>query len=218
MNAHVVQARKETDRQGQEITAASSSLLASIMEHQEQVGVTIDNLSQQISKSKEYVDSKCSTILGEIRVFKQHSSAEISRLSATVGDLQAKIVTGTSDNISPAVPVRVDVRSEVVQQVDSAINRSESSNALPSMPGANGVNGCSTSACNDVNSVINQPTNSCSYANVNATSELHAKSAELCELTLPTFSDSTKQVPLHFIRDLDQYFKLRHLTNYAYLW
>jgi len=45
MNAHVVQARKETDRQGQEITAASSSLLASIKEHKEQVGVTIDNFS-----------------------------------------------------------------------------------------------------------------------------------------------------------------------------
>jgi len=169
MNAHVVQARKETDRQGQEITAATSSLLASIKEHQEQVGVTIDNLSQQTSKSKEYVDSKCSTISGEIQDFKQHSSAEISRLSAKVGDLQAKLVTGPSDSISPAVPVRVDVRSEVVQQVDSAINRSESSNALPSVPGANGVNGCSKTVCNDVNSVMNQPTNSCSCGNVNAT-------------------------------------------------
>ena len=39
MNAHVIQARKETDGQGQEITAASSSLLASIREHKEQVGV-----------------------------------------------------------------------------------------------------------------------------------------------------------------------------------
>ena len=87
----------------------------------------------------------------------------------------------------------------MVQQVDSAINRPGSSNALPSVPGANGVNGCSTSVCNDVNSVINQPTNSCSYGNVNVTSELHAKSAELCELTFPTFSDSTKQVSLHFI-------------------
>jgi len=100
-------------------------------------------------------------------------------------------VTGTLDSISPTVPVRVDVRSEVVQQVDNAIDRPGSSNALRSVPGANGVNGCSTSVCNDVNSVINQPTNSCSYGNVNATSELHAKSAELCELSLPTFSDST---------------------------
>ena len=45
------------------------------------------------------------------------------------------------------------------------------------------------------------------------TSELHTKSAEFCELTSPAFSNSTKQVPLHFIRDLDQYFNLRQTTD-----
>jgi hypothetical protein len=155
------------------------------------VGVTIDNLNHQISKSKEYVDSNFSTISEEILDIKQHSSAEISRLNATLGDLQAKLVTGTSDSTSPAVPVKVDVRSEAVQQVDSVTNTVGSNNALPSVPGANGMNVYSTSVCNDVNSVINQPTNSCSYGNVNATSELHARSAELGELTLPTFSDCT---------------------------
>ena len=63
------------------------------------------------------MDSKFSTILGEIRDIKQHSSAEISRLGATLADLQAKLMTGTSESISPAVPIRVEVRSEVVQQV-----------------------------------------------------------------------------------------------------
>ena len=218
MNAHVVQARKETDRQGQEITAASSSLLASIREHKEQVGVTIENLSHEISKSKEGVDSKLSTVSAEIQDIKEHSAAEISKLSATLGDLQAKLVAGTSDHTSLAVPVRSDVRTEAVQQVDSVINTAGSNNTFPSVPGENGVNGFSRSVCNDVNSVINQLTNSCSCGYVNVTPELHAKSAELCELTLPTFSDSIKQVPIHFIRDLDQYSKLRHLTNYAYLW
>jgi hypothetical protein len=45
MNAHVVQSRKKTDRQGQRITGASISLLASIKEHKEQVGVTIDKFN-----------------------------------------------------------------------------------------------------------------------------------------------------------------------------
>ena len=53
MNAHVVLTRKETDRQGQETTAASISLLASIKEHKEQMGVTVENLNREISKSKE---------------------------------------------------------------------------------------------------------------------------------------------------------------------
>jgi hypothetical protein len=91
VNAHVVQTRKETDRQGQEITAASSSLLASIMEHKEQVGVTIYNLCQEVSKSKEYTDSKFSTVSRDIQDIKQHSTAEISKLSSTLGVLQAKL-------------------------------------------------------------------------------------------------------------------------------
>ena len=122
-------------------------------------------------------------------------------------------MTGTSDRTSPAVPFRVDVRSEAVQQVDRVINTAGSNNALPSEPGAKVANGCSKSVCNYVNSVINQPTNSCRYENVKAASELQAKSAELCALTLPSFSDSTKQVPTHFIRDLDQYFNLRQAPD-----
>ena len=122
-------------------------------------------------------------------------------------------MTGTSDSTSPAVPIRVDVRSEEVQQVDGVTNTAGSNNALHSVHGVNGVSGCSTSVSYDVNSVINQPNNSCSYGNINATSELHAKSAELCELTLHTFSDSAKQVPLFFIKDLDQYFYLRQTPD-----
>jgi hypothetical protein len=45
MNAHVVQVKKETDRQGQEMTVVSSSLLSSIQEHKEQMVVTIESLS-----------------------------------------------------------------------------------------------------------------------------------------------------------------------------
>jgi hypothetical protein len=52
-------------RQGQEITAASSSLLASIREHKEMMAVATDNLSQEISKSKDYADSKFSTVSEE---------------------------------------------------------------------------------------------------------------------------------------------------------
>jgi hypothetical protein len=67
INAHVVQTRKEIDKQGQDITAATSSLLASIKEHKEQMGVTIDNFSQEISKSKDYTDDKLSVVLKDIQ-------------------------------------------------------------------------------------------------------------------------------------------------------
>ena len=84
MNAHVVQSRKETDRQGQQITASSCSLLSSIKEHKERVGVTmtnlisitIDNLSQQISKSKKYVVTSAIQFEGKVQCNKRHASAE----------------------------------------------------------------------------------------------------------------------------------------------
>jgi hypothetical protein len=60
ISAHVVQTGKEIDRQGQELTAASNSLPAGIEEHNEQMGVTIDNVSQDISKSKKYTYSNIS--------------------------------------------------------------------------------------------------------------------------------------------------------------
>jgi len=104
-----------------------------------------------------------------------------------------------------------------VQREDSVLNTAGSYNTLSSVHGPNAVNGCSTSVRNDVKRVIKQPTNSCSYGNVNVTSKLHAKSAGICDLTLPVFSDSTKQVPLQFFRHLDHYFNLRHLKHYAYL-
>jgi hypothetical protein len=58
ISAHVVLTGKEIDRLGQELTAASNSLLAGIEEHREQTEVTIHNLSQEISKLKVYTKSK----------------------------------------------------------------------------------------------------------------------------------------------------------------
>jgi len=116
-------------------------LLANIKEHKEQMGVTVENLNREINKSKEYVDSKFSKISEDIRDIKQHSSVEISGLGATLADLQAKLITGTSDSTSPAVPNRVNVRLEVMQQVDGVTDTAGSNNAIPSVHGVNGVIG-----------------------------------------------------------------------------
>jgi len=67
-----------------------------------------------------------------------------------------------------------------------------------------GVNTCNASVCNvSVNNVPNIP------RNVNAGSGLYANNTDLRKLTLPTFTDSISQVPLHFIQNLDQYFSLK---------
>ena len=210
INAHEVQAKKVTDRQGQEITKVSSSMLASINEHKEQIGLTVE---REINKSKECTDNKFGAISREIRDIKQNSAAEIAKLGASLDELRAKLVAGTQYGAPPDSPARADVGTEVVQQIDKATCAEGSNNTCSSVHGVNDMDGCGTSVSSNVNGVINQSKNLCNYGNVNAVSELHAKGAELCELTLPTFSDSAKQVPLHFIRDLDQYFNLRRTPD-----
>ena len=118
-------------------------MLASIREHKEHIGVTIDNLSQDISKSKAHVYSKFRTVSGEVQDVRQHSACEISRLSVTLGDVQAKLVTRKADHSSPAVSV--NALSGQSGAAGTAISRADSNNTVPSMHGPNCVNGCSTS-------------------------------------------------------------------------
>jgi len=46
---------------------------------------------------------------------------------------------------------------------------------------------------------------------------VQSKIVDLSEVTLPSFTNSSKQVPLHFIRDLDFYFKLKQTPNHLKL-
>jgi hypothetical protein len=50
VNAHIVQTRKELDKQGQEIKS-SSTVLASISEHKAETKSTVANLRQEINQS-----------------------------------------------------------------------------------------------------------------------------------------------------------------------
>jgi hypothetical protein len=49
------------------------------------------------------------------------------------------------------------------------------------------------------------------------TSEERNRSVDLNELTLPMFTDSSKQVSLHFICDLDLYFRLKQTPDHPKL-
>ena len=71
---------------------------------------------------------------------------------------------------------------------------------------------CDMTTCSDGANVPNASVSSCNN-NLNVGSGLYANNTNLGELTLPIFMDSTSQVPLHFIRDLDQYFSLKRMPD-----
>jgi hypothetical protein len=124
------------------------------------------------------------------------------RINKAISSLEAKITGGVANNSRSAIPQTAVVRTTAVDQTESTVGAVGSES---SANGVNGANACDMSTCSDSANVPNTSVNSCNNS-VNAGSGLYANSTDLSELTLPTFTDSTSQVPLYFIRDLDQYF------------
>jgi len=48
---------------------------------------------------------------------------------------------------------------------------------------------------------------------VNVTSDVFANNSPINELTLPNFYDSSKQIVLHFLRDLDEYYRIKNVPE-----
>jgi len=138
---------------------------------------------------------------------------EISKVNATLGEIQCKLASGNFNTPQSADSGNAIVRVITTDQ-QAASASSLDTNALPS---TNGENVSSNSACHDSTSVVSRTINSRVCTNVNVTSEVQGRSVDLSELTLTSFTASNKQVPLHFIRDLELYFKLKQTPDHLKL-
>jgi hypothetical protein len=134
----------------------------------------------------------------KIQCVKQANESEIVRINQAISSLEAKFTARVVTN-NKAIPQTAAFRTNAVGQTESIVG---------SEPVVNGTNTCEISSCSDGVSLPNASHNSCD-SNVNAGSGLYPNNGDLSELTLPTFTDSTSQVPLRFIRNLDQYFSLK---------
>ena len=124
----------------------------------------------------------------------------------TISSLEAKITAGVAKNNRSTIPQTVVFRATAVGQIESTVGTVGSGSSV------NGANACDMSTCSDGANVPNTSVNSCNN-NVRAASALYADNTDLSEITLPTFTDSTSQVPIYFIRDLDQYFSLKRTPD-----
>jgi hypothetical protein len=213
VNAHIVQTRKELDKQGQEITTSSKVVLANIRKHKTETESTVANLRQAINQSREQVDGLLNSMSSEVRTdiqsVKHVNESEIMRINNAVSSLEAKITAGVAYKSRSAFLQTAVVRTTTVGQTESTMGTVGSES---SVNGVNGAKVCNMSICSDGANVPNTSINS-GNNNVSAGSGLYANNSDLSELTLPTFTDSTSQVPLHFIRDLDQYFSLKRTPD-----
>jgi len=157
-----------------------------------------------MAQIREYVDDKFRVVSGDMQHVRRNAD-EISKVNSTLGGgLQNKLASGNYNAPQSAGSGNTLFRVITTDQ-HAASASSVDTNTVSS---TNGVNVSSNSACHDSTNLVSQTFNSGVCTNVNVTSEVQSRSVDLSEVTLPSFTDSSKQVPLHFIGDLDLYFKL----------
>jgi ElaB/YqjD/DUF883 family membrane-anchored ribosome-binding protein len=198
--------RKDNKNEVIKLSSTIDEVYASVSEKTE------TNVTQTREAIREYVDDKFRAVSGDMQQVRRNAD-EISKVNAMLGELQNKLASGNSN-----IPQSADTGDAIVRVVTTDQQTASASSVYTNtLPSANGVNVSSNSACHNSTSVVGQTSNSGVYTNVNVTSEVQSRSADLNELTLPSFTDSSKQEPLHFIRDLDLYFKLRQTPDHLKL-
>jgi hypothetical protein len=184
-----------------EISKLSSTIDDVYVSITEKVETAVTHTKEEMAQ---YVNDKFKAVAGDVRQVKRNAD-EISKVQATLGELQNKVASVGPNKQPSADSGNTIVRIGTADQPLASTSSSVGANMIPS---TTSVSASSNIACNDSTSVISQNTNSGVCTNVNVTSEECNRSVDLNELTLPLFTDSSKQVPLHFIRDLDLYFRL----------
>ena len=99
------------------------------------------DVTQTKEAIREYVDEKFRAVSGDMQQVREIAD-EISKVNATLGELQNKLASGNSNT-----PQSVDTGDAIVRVITTdQQTASASTNTLPS---ANGVNVSSNSACHD---------------------------------------------------------------------
>src|SRR5215469_3318046 len=80
VNAHIVQTRKEFDKQGHEVINSSKVVLANIREHKAETESTVANLRQEINQSQQQVDGLLNSVSGEVKTSIQECESQIQSI------------------------------------------------------------------------------------------------------------------------------------------
>jgi hypothetical protein len=144
-----------------------------------------DKVEETATSTRGYIDAELKSLAGEVQQAKRNA-AEIAKIQATLEEIQNRVST-----------------------VDQPLASTSSSAGDGVTPNVTSVSAGSNVACHDSTSSISQNSDPRVCTNLNVSPEESTGSGNLNELTLPVFTDSSKQVPLHFIWDLDLYFKLK---------
>ena len=166
-----------------------------------------------------YYDARSEKHQSTIQTNRQVYQSEIQRLNSEIENLRAKVNSNQTIQTASAVctspQTSTTIRVMDIGQPTSQVSPTVSELGSHISRGVNGVSVCNVSTCNIVNNT-NTIATSC-IDSVSAQSETSIDTSQYKEPPLPQFPDSLKQVAVHFIRELDEYFTLRKTPEELHL-
>jgi len=236
IDAHVVATRKMTDSISQEMNARSGRLLNDMREYRTETENSLKEFRQDYSLFREKMNSEQATWRnkagGEIDKVNDNVRLIEERVARLVEDKVTEIQAAAQNGIQKenteitylreqlaarqltegAIPNQVlpvtDVNVENSSQVNSGVATRAGNNHM----GKSNINNCTASMCGNAKSQPRVDSNS-GHAIVNVTSDVFANNSLINELTLPKFYDSSNQTLLHFLRDLDEYYRIKNIPE-----
>lgn len=134
--------------------------------------------------------------------------SEILRINNAICILEAKIRAAVTTNNMIAVQKSAVARTTTVGQTESINGRLAFDTSSQIVTGMNEVNICYVSTWGDSVNVTNPSVNS-KINNENSGPGFDTNSTDLRDLIFPVITDSSNQIPLYFIQELDQHFSLK---------
>ena len=226
INAHVVTTRKMTNRISEEMNARAVHLLDNVKEYRTESENSLKQFRQDYSQFREQMNAEKAT-------WQIKAGGEMNKVKDSVRLVENRVteIQAAAQNSMQKVNTEFAyLREELAdrQSADSVIpsqilpataaevgNSSRSLSELAASAGNYHMGDCNVSNCNTTvsDNVTSQPNaNSVSGpAIVNVVSDVFANNSPVNELTLPKFYDSSNQRVLHFLRDLDEYYKIKNV-------
>jgi len=228
IDAHVVATRKLTDRISQEANGRAGHLLDDIKDYRTEAENSLKEFRQDYSQFKEQMISEPAT-------WQNKAGGEMNKVKDGVRLVEGRVTEVQTAALNSVQKVNTEItylREQLAarQLTDSAIasqvlpvtaahveNSSQSNSELAAIAGPHhmgnfNANNCSTTVCGNATS---QPyvNNKSGSAIVNVSSDVFADISPMNEVTPPKFYDSSNQIVLHFLRDLDEYYRIKNVPE-----
>jgi predicted RecB family endonuclease len=144
--------RKDNENELVKLSPTIDEVYASVSE---KIDTDITQTGEAMTQIEEYLDDKLRAVSGDMQQVRRNAD-EISKLNATLGEMQSKLASGNSNTPQSADSGNAIVRVTTTDQKAASASIVDTD----SLPSTNGVNVSSNSTCHDSTSVVSQTINS----------------------------------------------------------